>query len=49
MHGIDYVRLVTPTGDMDVAVILGEAFEEDGQRRREILTGLHDGDRIVLP
>jgi RND family efflux transporter MFP subunit len=49
VHGIDYVRLVTPAGGMDVAVILGEAVEEDGQRRTEILTGLHDGDRIVLP
>ncbi|MGN6410949.1 MAG: efflux RND transporter periplasmic adaptor subunit [Nitrobacter sp.] len=49
IHGIDYVRLVTPAGGMDVAVILGEAVEEDGQRRTEILTGLHDGDRIVLP
>ena len=49
MHGIDYVRLVTPTGEMDVAVILGEAFEDYGQRRTEVLTGLHDGDRIVLP
>jgi RND family efflux transporter MFP subunit len=49
MHGVDYVRLVTPTGGMDVAVILGEAVEEDGQSRTEILTGLHDGDRIVLP
>jgi hypothetical protein len=34
---------------MDVAVILGEVVEEDGQGRTEILTGLHDGDRIVLP
>ncbi|WP_438277031.1 efflux RND transporter periplasmic adaptor subunit [Nitrobacter sp.] len=49
MHGVDYVRLVTPTGEMDVAVILGEAVEEGGQRRTEILTGLHDGDRIMLP
>jgi hypothetical protein len=49
IHGIDYVRLVTPAGGMDVAVILGETVEEDGQRRTEILTGLQDGDRIVLP
>jgi hypothetical protein len=34
---------------MDVAVILGETFEDDGQERVEILTGLRDGDRIVLP
>jgi hypothetical protein len=33
---------------MDVAVILGEAFDDNGQGRVEILTGLHDGDRVVL-
>ena len=49
IHGVDYVRVATPAGDMDVAVILGEAVEDDGQKRTEILTGLHDGDRIVLP
>lgn len=49
VHGIDYVRVATATGEMDVAVILGEAFESSGQRRLEVLTGLHDGDRIVLP
>ncbi|MEO6381435.1 MAG: efflux RND transporter periplasmic adaptor subunit [Nitrobacter sp.] len=49
VHGIDYLRVATSAGEMDVAVILGEAFEDDGQTRTEILTGLHDGDRIVLP
>lgn len=49
VHGLDYVRVVTTSGEMDVAVILGEAFEDNGQRRIEILTGLHDGDRVVLP
>jgi RND family efflux transporter MFP subunit len=50
VHGIDYVRVVMAAGgEMDVAVILGETVEDDGQRRIEILTGLHDGDRIVLP
>jgi RND family efflux transporter MFP subunit len=49
IHGVDYVRVATSAGDVDVAVILGEAVEDDGQRRTEILTGLHDGDRIVLP
>lgn len=47
LHGIDYVRLAP--GEADVAVILGERFDEGGQPRVEILTGLHDGDRIVLP
>jgi RND family efflux transporter MFP subunit len=49
VHGVDYVRVATAKGEMDVAVILGEAFEDNGQGRVEILTGLHDGDRVVLP
>ena len=49
LHGVDYVRVATAAGGMDVAVILGEAFEADGQKRIEILTGLHDGDRVVVP
>lgn len=49
VHGVDYVRLATTGNGMDVAVILGEVFEDSGQRRVEILTGLHDGDRVVLP
>lgn len=49
VHGVDYVRVITAKGEMDVAVILGETFEENEQVRVEILTGLHDGDRVVLP
>lgn len=49
LHGIDYVRITVTGGEMDVAVILGEAFENSGQRHIEILTGLRDGDRVVLP
>ncbi|MGE0751423.1 MAG: efflux RND transporter periplasmic adaptor subunit [Variibacter sp.] len=49
VHGVDYVRIATTGGEVDVAVILGEAFEDNGQRRIEILTGLHDGDRVMLP
>ena len=48
-HGIDYVRVATPDGEMDVAVVLGETFEDAGEGRVEVLTGLRDGDRIVLP
>ncbi|MFG1465649.1 efflux RND transporter periplasmic adaptor subunit [Xanthobacter sp. DSM 24535] len=48
-HGIDYVRIATPDGPLDVAVILGETFADNGGTRVEILTGLKDGDRVVLP
>ncbi len=49
LHGVDYVRVATDGGAMDVAVILGEAFADNGAGRIEILTGLRDGDRVVLP
>ncbi|MGQ3676438.1 efflux RND transporter periplasmic adaptor subunit [Xanthobacter sp. TB0139] len=48
-HGVDYVRLDTAHGPMDVAVVLGEHFNEGGQPRIEVLTGLADGDRVVMP
>jgi RND family efflux transporter MFP subunit len=48
-HGIDYVRVATPDGPLDVAVILGETFPDDSEPRVEILTGLRDGDRVLLP
>ena len=48
-HGVDYVRLVTDAGPMDVAVILGETFPGESGERVEILSGLTDGDRILLP
>jgi RND family efflux transporter MFP subunit len=49
LHGVDYVQVATAAGTMDVAVILGETFDESGEKRVEVLTGLNDGDRIVLP
>lgn len=49
LHGVDYVRLAGAGAETYVAVILGERFEDNGQARIEILTGLHDGDRILLP
>jgi RND family efflux transporter MFP subunit len=49
LHGIDYVRLAATDGPMDVAVILGETFESQSGTLVEILTGLKDGDRIMLP
>ena len=49
VHGIDYVRLSAAGGPMDVAVIPGESVDEGGQALVEILTGLHDGDRVLVP
>jgi RND family efflux transporter MFP subunit len=49
LHGVDYVRVMSQNGEAEVAVILGETFEDNGQRRVEILTGLRENDRIALP
>lgn len=49
VHGIDYVRLASDNGEMDVAVILGEIVGDDDARRVEVLSGLRAGDRVVLP
>lgn len=48
-HGIDYVAVTTAAGPMDVAVVLGETMETEGGLRVEILTGLDDGDRVLVP
>jgi RND family efflux transporter MFP subunit len=49
LHGVDYVSVAAAIGSMDVAVILGETFQDNGETLVEILTGLKGGDRIVLP
>jgi len=49
LHGVDYVRVKTGADQMDVAVITGETFGEGNLRHIEILTGLRDGDQVVLP
>jgi len=49
VHGVDYTRVIAPDGNIDVAVITGEAFEDNGERRIEILSGLRENDRIALP
>jgi len=47
-HGVDYVRIVGEDGEVEIAVILGETVEEDDGRRVEILTGLSEGDKVVV-
>ena len=47
-HGIDYIRVVEAEEEAEVAVILGETIAEDDGVMIEVLTGLRDGDRIVV-
>lgn len=49
IHGIDYVTLDTADGPLDVAVVVGEGYDDAGQPRVEVLTGLAEGDKVVLP
>lgn len=48
-HGIDYVRVAAENGSLEVAVILGEIIETADGPRIEVLTGLREGDRVVMP
>ncbi len=49
VNGIDYVTVLADAGPLDVAVVLGEHYRDNGEPRVEILTGLAAGDRVVLP
>ncbi|TPN83240.1 efflux RND transporter periplasmic adaptor subunit [Mesorhizobium sp. CU2] len=49
IHGVDYVTVETANGPVDVAVVLGERFDDTGQARIQVLSGLADGDKVVLP
>jgi hypothetical protein len=48
-HGVDTVRVATENGELDVAVVLGETFAGDDGERVEILTGIREGDRVIVP
>lgn len=48
-HGIDYIRVAAERGTLEIAVILGEAIQTADGRRIEVLTGLREGDRVVMP
>lgn len=49
VHGIDYVTVNAVDGPLGVAVVLGERYQDGGQPRVEVLTGLAEGDKVVLP
>lgn len=49
LHGVDYVRISGSQGEIDVAVVLGEAVDTAEGPHIEILSGLRDGDKVVLP
>ncbi len=48
-HGIDYVQVRANGRAADVAVVPGELLALEGVSVREILTGLHVGDRVIVP
>jgi RND family efflux transporter MFP subunit len=47
--GIDFVTLATPQGRRDVVVVPGQSFAKPGGDDVEILSGLRQGDRVVVP
>lgn len=47
--GLDFVRVVTPAGESERAVIAGENMLRDGQDFVEILTGLKSGELVAVP
>jgi hypothetical protein len=49
IHGIDYVRVVSGDRTVTVAVILGEPIETPEGPRVEVLSGLQEGDWLIVP
>lgn len=47
--GIDLVRIATPKGPREVAVVVGATVETASGPRLEILSGIAAGDRVILP
>lgn len=48
-HGIDYVRIASGDKPIEVAVILGGPVQTEDGLQVEVLTGLRDGDRVIVP
>lgn len=47
--GLDFVRVVTPGGEVERAIIPGERTVRDGVPQVEILTGLRPGETVFVP
>lgn len=47
--GIDFATLATPAGPREVAVVVGPKVSSEHGERVEILSGLRDGDRVIVP
>lgn len=48
-HGIDYVAVATAEGEMEIAVVLGERLLHQSNPLVEVLTGLREGDKVLIP
>ncbi len=47
--GVDYVRVASGPDETDVPVITGAQFDDGGTASVEILSGLAEGDKVILP
>lgn len=47
--GLDFVRVATPDGARDVLVLIGPPVETAHGTWVEVLSGLHRGDKVVMP
>ena len=48
-YGVDYVHITGAAGEVDVPVVVGSPFDDNGTPKVEILSGLSEGDTVVLP
>lgn len=47
--GLDFVRVRQADHEIDRTVVVGEPVEHDGITQVEVLTGLHEGEIVILP
>lgn len=48
-YGVDFVRAESAEGTTDIAVQLGKAYSQNGNKMIEIFSGVHAGDQLVKP